>query len=45
MGARRGQKRVLGLLELKLQAVGRHQTWVLVTELQSSEKAANVLNF
>lgn len=44
VGTCRGQRRVSGLLELDLQMVVSHTTWLLKTELRSSAGAPNILS-
>lgn len=44
IGAFIGQKGVSDLLELELQVVGNHVTWVLGTKLGSSERITSTLN-
>ena len=44
-GTFRGQKRILGLLELKLEVVVGFPIWVLEIELRSPGKAESALNY
>lgn len=44
VSAGRGQKRVSDPLELELQGVIRHPTWVLKIQLRSSVRVARVLS-
>lgn len=42
--AQRGAKRGLDPLDLELQVIVNHSTWILGTDLKSSARAANILN-